>query len=98
MKLYANYYNAKEQAKKEKLQEAEYGDVYGTNYSYVQYNKSGDREDDPEIICYYTWKTEVVKTKDGQYTHAIPSYDIDEGVIRELKRDYGQSVEDEEEL
>lgn len=96
MKLYANYYNAKKQAEKEHLKEAEYGDVYGTGMSYVIYNKAGDREDEPEIVCYYTWKTEVVKTKDGQYTHAVPSDTIEYQVIRELKDDYGQSVEDEE--
>ena len=93
MKLYANYYKAKEQAKKEKLIEAEYGDVYGTGLSYVFYNKSGDREDEPEIICYYTWKTEIVKTEKGQYTHAIPSDTVEYQVIRELKNDYGQDVE-----
>ena len=95
MKLYANYYNAKKQAEKEKLIEAEYGDLYGTGMSYVYYNKSGNRDKEPEIICYYTWKSEVVKTEKGQYTHAIPSDTIEYQVIRELKEDYGQSVEDE---
>ena len=96
MKLYANYYKAKEQAQKEKLIESEYGDVYGTDYSYVMYNKTGDREDEPTIVCYYTWQKEIVKTEKGQYTHATPSKTIDEDVVRALKEDYGQSVEDEE--
>ena len=95
MKLYANYYEAKEQAKKEKLIESEYGDIYGTDMSYVRYNKSGDREDEPEIVCYYTWKTELVKTEKGQYTHAIPSDNYDSGVVARLEEDYGQKVEGE---
>ena len=96
IKLYANYYKAKKEAEKEKLKEAEYGDIYGTKYSYVMYNKSGDREDEPVIMCYYAWKTEVVKTDKGQYTHAIPSDSFDSGVVARIEEDYGQSVEEQE--
>lgn len=95
MKLYANYYKAKEQAKKEKLIESEYGDIYGTDMSYVEYNNSGDREDEPKIVCYYKWQTEVVKTKDGQYTHAIPSKVFDSSVVARIEEDYGQKVDEE---
>lgn len=96
MKLYANYYKAKEEAKREKLIEAEYGDIYGTDMSYVRYNKTGDRDEEPEIVCYYKWTKEIVKTKNGGvFTHGIPSDDFDSGVIARLEEDWGQKVEEE---
>ena len=59
--IYFNdYYKAKKYAEKHNLKECEYGD---TGYmegdkplSYCAWNKSGDREDDWEVECYYTWK------------------------------------------
>lgn len=50
---YGNYYEAKQEAEKRKLLLAEYGDVYGSSLSYCYWNKSGNRNEDEIIICYY---------------------------------------------
>lgn len=51
-----SYKQAKEYAKKTGLKLAEYGDIYGSNYSYCYYNKSGDRNDGEKVIAYYGWE------------------------------------------
>lgn len=69
--IYFNdYYKAKKYAEKHNLKECEYGD---TGYmegdkplSYCAWNKSGNREDDWEVECYYTWK------RDEQTGHYKP--------------------------
>ena len=50
---FADYYMAKKFAERKGLKLAEYGDVYGTKLSYCVYNKSGNRNDDEEVIAYY---------------------------------------------
>lgn len=70
-KYFVNYYEAKDYAKKHGLIECEYGDTgydlddYGI--SYVAYNKSGDRGDEWEVECYYTW----AKNTDGRLKPAM---------------------------
>ena len=71
-RYYINYYEAKDYARKHGLKECEYGDTGyklgdGKDVSYVAYNKSGDREDDWEVECYYTW----AKNTDGRYKPAM---------------------------
>ena len=53
IELYSNYYTAKERAEELGLKEAEYGDVYNSDIAYCYWNKSGNRNDDEEVICYY---------------------------------------------
>ena len=50
---YSNYYNAEKKAKELGLKLAEYGDNYGSDISYAYWNKSGNRYDDEEVMCYY---------------------------------------------
>lgn len=52
-KAYNDYYEASEEAKKQNLLLAEYGNVYGSNMAYAYWNKSGNRNDDEVIIAYY---------------------------------------------
>lgn len=51
---YRNYNKAKARAKELGLKEAEYGDAYGVSYCF--WNKSGDRNEDEEVIAYYKFK------------------------------------------
>ena len=63
--IFFNYYTAKKYAEKHGLKEREYGDTsykYGDNpLSYVEYNKSGSREDDAQVVCYYGWERDIVR-------------------------------------
>lgn len=58
MKYFINYYRAKEYAKKHHLRECDYGD-YDDKVSYCVWNKSGNRDKEAEIECYYLF--------DGRY-------------------------------
>lgn len=51
VKAFRDYNKAKAFAEKNGLKEAEYGDAYGISYCY--WNKSGDRNDDEEVIAWY---------------------------------------------
>jgi len=53
VKAYNDYHEANEEATKQRLLLAEYGDVYGSNMAYAYWNKSGNRNDDEVIIAYY---------------------------------------------
>lgn len=53
VKAYNDYFQGKKAAEKEKLLLAEYGDVYGSKYSYCYFNETGSRNDDEKIITYY---------------------------------------------
>lgn len=60
MRYFTNYYTAKKLAEKRGLVEREYGD---TGYmlgdeplSYCEWNKSGSKDTDPEIVVYYGWE------------------------------------------
>ena len=65
MIYFTNYYTAKKYAEKHGLKEREYGDThytYGGNpVSYVEYNKSGSRDDDAQAVCYYGWQKDIVR-------------------------------------
>lgn len=50
---YGDYDKAKKEANKKGLKLAEYGDVYGSDLSYAYWNKTGNRNDDEDIIAYY---------------------------------------------
>lgn len=70
-KYFVNYYKAQEYAKKHGLVECEYGDtgykLDGYGVSYVAFNKSGNRFDDWEVECDYTWE----KNTEGRLKPAI---------------------------
>lgn len=53
VKMFRDYDVAKKVAHNLGLKEAEYGDAYGV--SYCMWNKSGNRNDDEEVIAYYTF-------------------------------------------
>lgn len=53
VKAYNDYHEANEEANKQRLLLAEYGDVYGSDMAYAYWNKSGNRNDDEVIIAYY---------------------------------------------
>lgn len=53
VKCFRDYYKALEEAEKLGLKEAEYGDVYGKDFSYCYWNETGDRYEDEEVIAYY---------------------------------------------
>lgn len=62
MRYFTNYYTARKLAEKRGLVEREYGD---TGYmlgceplSYCEWNKSGSRDDEAEIVVYYGWETD----------------------------------------
>lgn len=83
---YSNYYNAEKKAKELGLKLAEYGDVYGSNVSYAFWNKSGNRNEDEEVMCYYFFdkdgkpRADVTETELSQIAKAfgIPKSDIDD--------------------
>lgn len=60
MKIYKDYYKAKQYAQEHNLIECEYYDTSyyenGQPISYVAYNRSGDPQDDWKLVCYYTWQ------------------------------------------
>lgn len=56
-RYFIDYQKAKAQAEKEGLRECEYGD-YNKEVCYCCWNKSGDRDDEVDIECYYTSPTE----------------------------------------
>lgn len=73
-KYFIDYQKAKAQAEKEGLRECEYGD-YDEKIRYCCWNKSGDRDDEVDIECYYTsvngrpawlaeWVREVIGVRD----------------------------------
>lgn len=81
-KYYTLYYEAKAKAEKLGLKEAEYGDISGTDISYCYWNKSGDRNDDAEIFCYYTFDKNGKPERD--YDSSIATYvRLHDGIIIE---------------
>lgn len=84
MRYFTNYYTAKKLAEKRGLVEREYGD---TGYmlgceplSYCEWNKSGSRNDDPEIVAFYGWETEG--------SRLIPERKSQAKIIKQLVRSY----------
>ena len=53
VKAFNDYHEANEEATKQRLLLAEYGDVYGSDMAYAYWNKTGNRNDDEVIIAYY---------------------------------------------
>ena len=66
IKYFANYWTARKYAEKRGLVEQEYGDCYGSDISYVSYNKTGSKDDESEVTVYYTWEL----NEDGHYRPA----------------------------
>lgn len=64
-KYFTNYYTAKKYAEKRGLKEVIYGDTTytlgGQAVSYVGYNKTGDRDDEITVLCYYGWERDIVR-------------------------------------
>ena len=62
MRYFTNYYTAKRLAEKRGLIEREYGDtgymLGGEPLSYCEWNRSGSKDDEPEIVVYYGWEIE----------------------------------------
>ena len=61
MKYFANYWSAKKYADKNHYKMCEYGDYSGTGadcISYACWNKTGDRDDEAQVECYYKWEQE----------------------------------------
>ena len=56
VKCFSDYNAAKKYAESHGLKEAEYGDVHGMPYAYCYWNKTGDRNDDEEVIAYYAFE------------------------------------------
>lgn len=83
IEAYSNYYTAKKRAEELGLKEAEYGDVYGSNVAYCFWNKSGDRNDDEEIMCYYFFG------EDGKPKHEVTSTELSQ-----IAKAFGLSEED----
>lgn len=54
VEMYSDLKRAQKRANELGLKEAEYGDAYGVSYCY--FNKSGDRDDDEEVIAYYAFE------------------------------------------
>ena len=65
--IFYNYYSAKKYAEKHGLKEREYGDTRytydGRPISYVEYNKSGSRDDDASVECWYGWERDIVRQR-----------------------------------
>lgn len=55
VEAYDDYYEAERQAKEQGLKLAEYGDIYCSKIAYCYYNKSGNRNETEQIICYYVF-------------------------------------------
>jgi len=105
---FSNYNNAVKKAEELGLKLAEYGDVYGSNVSYAFWNKSGNRNDDEEVMCYYFFdkdgkpRADVTETELSQIAKAfgIPKSDIDDAdeVIDDENLEEGKSKNDKWEI
>lgn len=66
VEVYSDYHKALKRANKLGLKEAEYGDLYNSEISYCYWNKSGDRNEDEEVMAYYAFDGDKLRalTKD----------------------------------
>ena len=55
VEVYSDYHKALKRANELGLKEAEYGDLYNSEISYCYWNKSGDRNEDEEVMAYYAF-------------------------------------------
>ena len=85
-KYFIDYYKAEDYAKDHGLTECEYGDtgikMGDKDVSYVAYNKSGDRSDECEVECYYTWEDDTRPGRNGW----VPARYYDEDELKGLLR------------
>ena len=85
-KYFIDYYKAKDYAKDHNLVECEYGDtgikMGDKDVSYVAYNKSGDRDDEWEVECYYTWENDTRPGRNGW----VPAHYYNEDELKGLLR------------
>jgi hypothetical protein len=56
VEAYSDYEIAEERAEELGLKMAEYGDYYNSDLSYCYWNKSGNRNDDAQVIVYYKFE------------------------------------------
>ena len=56
VEVYSDYETAKSRALMLGLKEAEYGDEFGSDISYCAWNKSGDRNEEVEVLAYYKFE------------------------------------------
>lgn len=56
VEVYSDYETAKSRALMLGLKEAEYGDEFGSDLSYCAWNKSGDRNEEVEVLAYYKFE------------------------------------------
>lgn len=82
IELYSNYYTAKKRAEELGLKLAEYGDLYNSDICYCYWNKSGNRFDDEEVICYYF------------YENGKPKHSVSQEELNCIAREIGLSVKD----
>lgn len=82
IELYSNYYTAKKRAEELGLKLAEYGDLYNSDICYCYWNKSGNRFDDEEVICYYFFE------------NGKPKHSVSQEELNCIAREIGLSVKD----
>ena len=85
-KYFIDYYKAEDYVKDHGLNVCEYGDtgikMGDKDVSYVAYNKSGDRNDEWEVECYYTWENDTRPGRNGW----VPAHYYDEDKLKGLLR------------
>lgn len=104
VEAYSDYEIAEERAEELGLKMAEYGDYYNSDLSYCYWNKSGNRNDDAQVIVYYKFENgsprpltemerEIVMDKYGIDSFDNPALEDDMGtyfddVQPELEEDW----------
>lgn len=86
VEVYSDYHKALKRAKELGLKEAEYGDVFGTQFSYCCWNKSGDRNEYEDVIAYYTFEDGKLKSLDNQdreYLEKEKGFTFDNSGVKE---------------
>lgn len=99
VKVFYDFEQAKKEAERLGLKESEYGDKWGTKYSYCLWNKTGNRDDNEEIYAIYTFENGKPRAlTDREIEDVNIKFDLDlepkneslkEGLSQEQQKDFG---------
>ena len=94
VKCFSDFYRAKKYAENKGLKEAEYGDVYGSPFAYCYWNKSGDRDDDEEVIAYYAFekgKPRPLTEEEKKYLEKEKEVKFDDSISESVNKSMNQN-------
>ena len=92
VKVFYDFEQAKKEAERLGLKESEYGDKWGTKYSYCLWNKTGNKDDNEEIYAIYTFENGKPRAlTDAEIEDVNTKFDLDlEPKNESLKEDLSQ--------